>query len=81
MKRVIAGYVGTIGGVVLALLTLASLGQATTNYVATAFLIVMTISMLGVGWYGLLVERAVDESLDEAPAKEKKQLAAQREAA
>lgn len=57
MKRIVLGYVGTIGGTVLSLLTLASLGDAHPNRLATTVLFLMAVAMLGVGWYGLRTGR------------------------
>jgi hypothetical protein len=60
MKKTIAGYVGTIGGALLGFLTLATAGDSTVNHIVTAVLVVMTVCMLGVGWYGLRVDAEVD---------------------
>ena len=53
MQKTIIGYVGTLGAAVLALLTLASLGGATPNYLVTAVLALLTLVASGCGWYGL----------------------------
>lgn len=53
MKKTVIGYVGTIGGALVGLLTLASMGDQTPNYLITAVLALVTLSALGIGWYGL----------------------------
>ena len=51
MKNVVVGYVSTIGGVLVSILALASLGDARPNYLVTAVLLAFALGALGVGWY------------------------------
>jgi hypothetical protein len=62
MKKQIIGYVGTLGGAVIGLMTLASVSGATPNYLVTAVLALMALALFGVGWYGLSAEPPKEEA-------------------
>jgi hypothetical protein len=62
MKKEIFGYVGTIGGASLGFATLARLGQPAPNHTVTALLVVLSVSLLGVGWYGLRIDAPREEA-------------------
>jgi hypothetical protein len=53
MKQLVMGYVGTLAGVVVGILALASLGSFEANLVTSAILALLSLVCLGVGWYGL----------------------------
>lgn len=53
MKKMVMGYVSTLAGAFVGLLTLASMGGNSPNYLVTAVLALVTLTALGVGWYGL----------------------------
>lgn len=53
MKKMVMGWVSTLAGAFVGLLTLASMGGNAPNYVITAVLALVTLTALGVGWYGL----------------------------
>jgi hypothetical protein len=70
MSKTVIGYAGTIAGVLVGLLTLASLGDAHPNYLVSAVLTMFTIALLGVGWYGLRVDAPAAESERREEAEE-----------
>lgn len=75
MKHTVIGYVGTLVGAVLALLVLASLGDAKSNLLVTAVLAILDLCAFGVGWYFLsgasdrAAERSAEAEAEAAPPK------------
>ena len=65
--RHVVGYASAISAAMLGLLTLASLGQQTPSYLASAVLLLATVALLAVSWYALLEERT--HHTEEAPGE------------